>query len=135
MKCQSDPLKYFWQRWKKCKKSIDYAWTSKWLDAGIWLKNHQISPKIGVFPSLWNPKILCQKSVSVTFVLVWCPNFMQKIKKTDELPLRYPKILNKASPNISPPEYKPPPNISPLLTNTNFLMKLTTPTVSTSKSK
>ena len=36
---------------------------------------------MGVFPHLWPPKIFFQKSGSVTFVPLWCPNFMQKIRK------------------------------------------------------
>ena len=37
------------------------------------------------------PKIFFQKSGSVTFVPLWCPNFMQKTKKTNEQSLRYLK--------------------------------------------
>ena len=37
------------------------------------------------------PKIFFQRSGSVTFVPLWCPNFMQKIKKPLELSLRYLK--------------------------------------------
>ena len=36
---------------------------------------------MGVFPHLRPPKIFFQKSGSVTFVPLWCPNFMQKIRK------------------------------------------------------
>ena len=50
------------------------------------------APKMGVFPHLWPPKILFQKSGSVTFVPLWCPNFMQKIRKTNERSLRYLKM-------------------------------------------
>ena len=44
-------------------------------------KNIKYTPKMGVFPHLWPPKIFFQKSGSVTFVPLWCPNFMQKIRK------------------------------------------------------
>ena len=44
-------------------------------------KKHQKCPKNGGFPHLWPPKIFFQKSGSVTFVPLWCPNFMQKIRK------------------------------------------------------
>ena len=43
----------------------------------IWTKNIKNAPKMGVFPHLWPPKIFFQKSGSVTFVPLWCPNFMQ----------------------------------------------------------
>ena len=36
---------------------------------------------MGVFPHLRPPRIFFQKSGSVTFVPLWCTNFMQKIKK------------------------------------------------------
>ena len=36
---------------------------------------------MGVFPHLWPTKIFFQKSGSVTFVSLWCTNFMQKIRK------------------------------------------------------
>ena len=36
---------------------------------------------MGVFPHLRPPKIFFQKSGSVTFVPLWCTNFMQKIRK------------------------------------------------------
>ena len=44
-------------------------------------KKHQKCTKNGGFPSFVNPKIFFQKSGSVTFVPLWCTNFMQKIKK------------------------------------------------------
>ena len=44
-------------------------------------KKHQKYPKNGFFPHLWPPKIFFQKSGSVTIVPLWCPNFMQKIRK------------------------------------------------------
>ena len=47
----------------------------------IWTKNIKNAPKMGVFPHLRPPKIFFQKSGSVTFVPLWCTNFMQKIKK------------------------------------------------------
>ena len=47
----------------------------------IWTKNFKNAPKMGVFPHLRPPKIFFQKSGSVTFVRLWCTNFMQKIKK------------------------------------------------------
>ena len=36
---------------------------------------------MGVFPHLRPPKIFFQKSGSVTFVPLWCTNFMQKFRK------------------------------------------------------
>ena len=39
-------------------------------------------------PHFATPKIFFQKSGSVTFVPFWCPNFMQKTKKTNEQSLR-----------------------------------------------
>ena len=39
----------------------------------------------GDFPPFVIPKIFLQKSSSVTFVPLWCPNFMQKVEKTNEL--------------------------------------------------
>ena len=36
---------------------------------------------MGVFPHLRPPRFFFQKSGSVTFVPLWCPNFMQKIRK------------------------------------------------------
>ena len=47
----------------------------------IWTKNIKNAPKMGVFPHLRPPKIFFQKSGSVTFVPIWCTNFMQKIRK------------------------------------------------------
>ena len=44
-------------------------------------KKHQKCPKTGVFPHLRPPKIFFQKSGSVTFVPLWCTNFLQKIRK------------------------------------------------------
>ena len=44
-------------------------------------KKHQKYPKNGVFPPFVTPKIFFQKSGSVTFVPLWCTNFMQKIRK------------------------------------------------------
>ena len=47
----------------------------------IWTNNIKNAPKMGVFPHLRPPKIFFQKSGSVTFVPLWCTNFMQKIRK------------------------------------------------------
>ena len=47
----------------------------------IWTKNIKNAPKMGVFPHLRPPKIFFQKSGSVTFVPLWCTNFMQKIRQ------------------------------------------------------
>ena len=47
----------------------------------IWTKNIKNAPKMWVFPHLRPPKIFFQKSGSVTFVPLWCTNFMQKIRK------------------------------------------------------
>ena len=44
-------------------------------------KKHQKCPKNGGFPPFATPKIFFQKSGSVTFVPLWCTNFMQKIRK------------------------------------------------------
>ena len=52
-------------------------------------KKRQKYPQNGVFPHLWPPKIFFQKSGSVTFVTLWCPNFMKKLEKTYERSLRY----------------------------------------------
>ena len=41
-------------------------------------KKHEKYPQNGDFPNLWPPKIFFQKSGYVTFVPLWCPNFMQK---------------------------------------------------------
>ena len=43
-------------------------------------KNLKNAPKMEVSPFV-TPKITFQKSGSVTFVPLWCPNFMQKIRK------------------------------------------------------
>ena len=43
------------------------------------------------FPPFVTPKIIFQKSGSVTFVPSWCPNFMQKTRNTNELSVRYLK--------------------------------------------
>ena len=43
------------------------------------------------FSPICDPQDFIQKSGSVTFVLLWCPNFMQKLDKTNGRPLRYPK--------------------------------------------
>ena len=47
----------------------------------IWTKNIKNAPKMGVFPHLRPLKIFFQKSGSVTFVPLWCSNFMQKSRK------------------------------------------------------
>ena len=47
----------------------------------IWTKNIKNAPKRGFFPHLRPPTIFFQKSGSVTFVPLWCTNFMQKIRK------------------------------------------------------
>ena len=44
-------------------------------------KNIKNTSKMGIFPHLWPPKILFQKSGTVTFVPLRCPNFIQKIRK------------------------------------------------------
>ena len=44
------------------------------------LKNTQ---KNGFFPPFVTPQEFFQKSGSVTFVPLWCPNFMQKIRKPE----------------------------------------------------
>ena len=54
-------------------------------------QKHQKCPQNGVFPPSVTPKIFFQKSGSVTFVPLWCPNFMQKTRKTNEQSLRYLK--------------------------------------------
>ena len=54
-------------------------------------KKHQKCPKNGVLPPFATPQIFFQKSGSVTFVPLWCPNFMQKLEKTNEQSLRYLK--------------------------------------------
>ena len=47
----------------------------------IWSKNIKNTLKRGFFPHFRPPKIFFQKSGSVTFVPLWCTNFMQKIRK------------------------------------------------------
>ena len=55
-------------------------------------KKYQKYPKNGVFPLFVTPKdFFFQQSGSVTFVPLWCPNFMQKIEKTNGLSLRHLK--------------------------------------------
>ena len=44
-------------------------------------KKHQKCPQNGFFPPFMTPKIFFRKSGSVTFVPLWCTNFMQKIRK------------------------------------------------------
>ena len=53
-------------------------------------KCYKCPPK-WVFPPFVTPKFFCQKSVSVGFVALWCPNFMQKLEKTNKRPLKYSK--------------------------------------------
>ena len=47
----------------------------------IWTKNIKNAPKMGFFPHLQPPKIFFQKPGSVSFVPLWCTNFMQKIRE------------------------------------------------------
>ena len=47
----------------------------------IWTKKIKNAQKIIFSPICDPPKILFQKSVSVTFVPLWCSNFMQKIRE------------------------------------------------------
>ena len=49
----------------------------QWLDADIWTKCITNAPQNGVFPPFVTPKIFLQKSGSVTFVPLWCSNFIQ----------------------------------------------------------
>ena len=44
-------------------------------------KTSKMPQKLGFSPICAPPKIFFQKSGSVTFVPLWCPNFMQKIRK------------------------------------------------------
>ena len=54
-------------------------------------KKSKIPPN-GVFPPFATPQYFFQKSGSVTFVLLWCSNFMQKkLEKINEWSLRYLK--------------------------------------------
>ena len=46
----------------------------------IWA-NIKNAPKMGFFPICDPPRFFFQKSGSVTFVPLWCTNFMQKIRK------------------------------------------------------
>ena len=39
------------------------------------------TPKMGFFPICDPPIFFFQKLDSITFVPLWCPNFMQKIRK------------------------------------------------------
>ena len=54
-------------------------------------KRHQKYSQNRVFLHLWPQNFFLQKSGSVTFVLLWYPNFMQKIRKTNERSLRFLK--------------------------------------------
>ena len=54
----------------------------------LWTKNIKNGPKMGFF-SICNPHDFFQKSGSVTFAPLWCPNFMQKLEKNIERSLRY----------------------------------------------
>ena len=55
-------------------------------------KKHQKYPQKWGFSQICDPQDFFQKSGSVIFVLLWCPNFMQKIKKkTNGRSLRYLK--------------------------------------------
>ena len=53
-------------------------------------KTSKMPKKWGVSP-ICDPQDFVPKSGSVTFVPLWCPNFMQKTKKTNEPSLRYLK--------------------------------------------
>ena len=52
-------------------------------------KKHQKYPQNGGFPPFVTPQDFFQKSGSVTFAPLWCPNFMQKLEKNIERSLRY----------------------------------------------
>ena len=65
----------------------------KELDAEIWTKN-QICPQIGIFSPFANPKDFFSMSGSVTFVSLWCHNFMQKLEKSNRRSLRYLKTTH-----------------------------------------
>ena len=54
-------------------------------------KKHQKYPQNGGPPPFVTPEIFFQKSGSVSFVPLWCPNFMKKIEKTNERSLGYLK--------------------------------------------
>ena len=54
-------------------------------------KKHQKYPQNGFFPQFVIPQDFFPKSGSVTFVPLWCRNFMQNIRKTYEWSLRYLK--------------------------------------------
>ena len=43
-------------------------------------QKHQKYPKNGVFPPFVTPQDFFSKAGSVTFVPLWCPNFLQKIR-------------------------------------------------------
>ena len=53
-------------------------------------KKHQKCPQNRFFLKC-DPKIFLQKSSSVIFLLIWCSNFLQKIRKTNVLSLWYSK--------------------------------------------
>ena len=50
----------------------------------------KIPPKM-CFSPICDPQDFFQKSGSVTFVPLWYPNFMQRIRKNNERSLRYSK--------------------------------------------
>ena len=56
---------------------------------------------MGFSPICDPPRFFFQKSGSVTFEPLWCPNFMQKIRKTNGQPLE----IFKDGPQTT---YKPP---------------------------
>ena len=51
-------------------------------------KTSKMPPKCGASPFV-PPKMFFQRLGSVTFVTLWCPNFMQKLEKTNGQSLRY----------------------------------------------
>ena len=55
-------------------------------------KKPQKCPQNGFFPPFVTPPRFFQISGSVTFVPLWCPNFMQKIRKNNKRSLRYLKM-------------------------------------------
>ena len=54
-------------------------------------KNIKHTPKWDFPPICDLLRLFFQKSGAVTFVPLWCPNFMQKLEKSNELSLRYLK--------------------------------------------
>ena len=71
-------------------------------------------PQNGYFLPFVTPKMFFQKSGSVTFVPLWCPNFMKKIRKTSKRSLRYLKTDGRTNgPRTDMGNYIGPSRVNP----------------------